>query len=349
MTSPYCRDSATQWLQVLSGGRPSAPDTFLRGLVTIDSLEELEGRARIKIGTPIMIDLEDLHRDPENYRPEPVFTEFLRTSKWSRMGEGSRTTYASVYPPIIRWLGSQVPQRALHEMTVADLDEWKEWRTNTLDNPQPISPATWNKEVSALTLFFEWSYKNGYAKTNPIDDYGARLRFKNPNYGIARSGGWRSKNARTIRIDWIEPQTFRLWSNVAFKGFTLATRDNGKLQAAGEDTAFRARNQQRNSTFVEMIYYSGTREGETSLLFTLELPTRNSSEFAELRIPSSITKSGRSRTIAIPWLVEGLCRRYIEQDRRRATELARSRNAYDGNQWFRITDGAHRNSPVMLI
>src|SRR5690242_3997212 len=77
-----------RWLTVLSGGTPSAPPKLLPELAWFDSLEGLEAKAGIKPGTPVVIDLGRLHADPENYRTERVFTEFLRTSRWSRLKQG---------------------------------------------------------------------------------------------------------------------------------------------------------------------------------------------------------------------------------------------------------------------
>lgn len=327
-----------RWLTVLSGGGSSAPADFIPELAWFDSLEDLEARAGIKSGTPVIIDLARLAEDPENYRPERVFTEFLRTSRWPRLKQGTRTTYATVYPPIIRWLASRLLPKALHEMDANDLGEWKEWRTDPIRNERSISGATWNKEVAALSLFFEWAVRKQYTAENPIEEFGPSLKFKDSNSTRAKVGGWRSKNARIRRVDWIEPETFRLWSNVAFRGYAVTTSRDNKLIGAGEDSSFRGRNTQRNATFVEMLYFCGTREGETSLLLTFELPEKSASAFAEIRLPSSITKSGRSRTIVMPWLVHGLLQRYVQQDRRRAVALGRRHGSYSDVRWHRITN-----------
>lgn len=330
-----------RWLTVLSGGNPSAPPDFVREVASFDSVEELEALAGIKPGTPVIIDLLRLHADPEGYRTERVFTEFLRTSRWSRLKQGTRTTYASVYPPIIRWLAGRRFPKALHEMDANDLSEWKEWRTDPIRNEKSISGATWNKEVAALSLFFKWAVKQKHAAENPIEEFGPGLKDKDQGAITAESGGWKSKNARIRRVDWIEPETFRLWSNVAFRGYAVKTGTVGKavkLVGAGEDGSFRGRNTQRNATFVETVYFCGTREGETSLLLTLELPLKSPDAFAEMRLPSSITKPGRSRTIVMPWLVEGLLRRYIQQDRRRAVALGHRRGNYSAAEWHKITD-----------
>ena len=328
-----------RWLTVLTGGSPSAPANFLPELAWFDSLEGLEARAGIRPGTPVIIDLVRLHTDPEGYRTERVFTEFLRTSRWPRLTQGTRATYATVYPPIIRWLASRAFPKALHELDVNDLLEWKDWRTDPIRNEKSISGATWNKEVAALSLFFRWAVKKKYTAENPLEEFGPGLKSKSEdNTTHAKAGGWRSKNARIHRVDWIEPETFRLWSNVAFRGYAVKTTRAGKMVGAGEDQSFRGRNTQRNATFVETVYFCGTREGETSLLLTLELPRKDPNAFAEMRIPGSITKSGRSRTIVMPWLVDGLLRRYVQQDRRRAVALGRRHGHYRDPRWHKITD-----------
>lgn len=327
-----------RWLTVFSGGNASAPTHFLPELAGFESLEELEASAGIKPGTPVMIDLARLRSDPEGYRTERVFTEFLRTSRWPRMTHGSRATYATVYPPIIRWLASRPFPKSLHEMDVNDLLEWKEWRTDPIRNDKSISGATWNKEVAALSLFFRWAVNKKHTSENPVEEFGPELKFRECNATRARAGGWRSKNARIRRVDWIEPETFRLWSNVAFRGYAVKTSVAGKVVGAGEDASFRGRNSQRNATFVEAVYFCGTREGETSLLLALELPRKSSNAFGEMRIPSSITKNGRPRTIVMPWLVDGLLRRYVQQDRRRAIALGRRHGHYRDARWHRITD-----------
>ncbi len=326
-----------RWLTVLSGGSPSAPTNLLPELAWVE-LDELEAQAGIKPGTPVIIDLARLHADPEGYRTEWVFTEFLRTSRWSRLKQGTRVTYATVYPPIIRWLASRPFPTALHEMDANDLNEWKEWRTDPIRNENSISGATWNKEVAALSLFFSWAVRKKYAAENPIEEFGPGLKFKDQNRTSVRAGGWKSKNARIRRVDWIEPETFRLWSNVAFRGYAVSASETGKLVGAGEDQSFRGRNTQRNATFIDTVYFCGTREGETSLLLILELPQKSASAFAEMRLPSSITKTGQSRMIVMPWLVEGLLRRYIQQDRRRAVALGRQHGNYSDAQWHKITD-----------
>lgn len=223
----------SRWLTVLSGGRPSAPPNFLPELAWFDSLEELETQAGIKPGTPVIIDLAQLHAEPEGYRTERVFAEFLRTSRWSRLKQGTRTTYATVYPPVIRWLASRPFPKGLHEIDANDIQEWKEWRTDPIRNERAISGATWNKEVAALSLFFTWAVHRKYAVENPIEVFGPGLKFKDQTKTNARAGGWRSKNARIRRVDWIEPETFRLWSNVAFRGYAVTTSEIGKLVVAG--------------------------------------------------------------------------------------------------------------------
>ncbi|MGW0162989.1 hypothetical protein ACWDUN_27075 [Mycobacterium sp. NPDC003323] len=328
-----------RWLTVLAGGNSSTPPDLLPELTWCGSLEDLERQAGIKPGTPIVIDLARLRTSPETYRTERVFTEFLRTSRWPRLKQGTRTTYATIYPPVIRWLASRDLPKALHEMDTNDLQEWKDWRTDPIRNDKPITGSTWNKEVAALSLFFRWAQKRNYTSHNPIDDYGPELKFKDERTTTAKAGGWRSKNARIRRVDWIEPETFRLWSDVALKGYAVATTNSGKkLIGAGEDPAFRGRNTQRNATFVETLYFCGTREGETSLLLALELPRDSSSAFAEMRVPSSITKNGRSRTIVMPWSTVGVLRRHIMQERRRAVALGQRQGRYNDASWHRITN-----------
>ena len=81
-----------RWLTVLSGGRSSAPPHFLPELGWFDSPEDLEAQGGIMPGTPVIIDLARIRTEPERYRTERVFTEFLRTSRWSRLKQGTRTT-----------------------------------------------------------------------------------------------------------------------------------------------------------------------------------------------------------------------------------------------------------------
>ena len=231
-------------------------------------------------------------------------------------------------------------------MDANDLSEWKEWRTDPIRNEKSISGATWNKEVAALSLFFRWAVKRKHTVENPLEEFGPELKFKGRDTTRAEAGGWKSKNARVHRVDWIEPETFRLWSNVALRGYAVRTSRAGKLVGAGEDHSFRGRNTQRNATFVETVYFCGTREGETSLLLTMELPRKSPDAFAEMRIPSSITKTGRSRTIVMPWLVDGLIRRYVQQDRRRAVALGRRHGHYDDPRWHKITDHRLRRGEI---
>lgn len=326
-----------RWLTVLSGSRQASSLNRVPELELWPSLEDLEIEAGIKPGTPVVVDLVRLRAAPERYRTEHVFTEFLRTSRWPRLKQGTRTTYASVYPPIIRWLGERRIPKALHEMDANDLAEWKEWRTDPIRNENSISGATWNKEVAALSLFFDWATKKGHSKENPLREFGPELTAKDQNAAPIQAGGWKSKNARVRRVDWIEPESFRLWMNVAFRGYALARTESNKLIGAGESDTFRGRNTQRNATFVETVYFCGTREGETSLILVPELPHKSPNEFAEMRLPASITKSGRSRTIVMPWLVDGLLRRYIQQDRRRAVALGRRNGYYSDARWHKIT------------
>lgn len=330
-----------RWVSGWSGGPAQAPPHFLPELDLYPNIAALEESAGIAPKTPVLLDL-----SRRSGLLDAVFSEFLRRSKLSRMKEGSRETYAKVYLPIIRWLAGRAIPKRLHEMDASDLHAWKTWRTDAINNPGAVVGSTWNKELTALEVFFDWALRKGYTTDHPFMDFGPGLRFRSQN-SEARRRGARMKGTRRTRVEWIAAETFRLWVDV-LRGDLLKATDAGVLVAGGQDVAFRGRNTQRNATFSEFLYGTGCRLGETTSLLVPEIPEvpRTPHGFAEIRIPNSIAKFSKTRVIFLAWATVGVVARYMDQERRRAVEIGQRAGRYSGSGWKRIEEIRRRRGVV---
>lgn len=126
--------------------------------------------------------------------------------------------------------------------TEEDAEYFKEWRITEASNPEPVAASTFRGDLVALRAFYRWAASK-HAVADPVavmDDYDLM-----PN-------GPRQKD-----IKWLDPAGYDRWVDLGLRGLDVDGR---------EDRSFRGRNEQRDATFADGLYGtgSGSRSGPAS-------------------------------------------------------------------------------------
>ncbi|WP_446740376.1 site-specific integrase [Nesterenkonia sp. YGD6] len=151
------------------------------------------------------------------------------------------------------------------EATRHDIRAFQVWRLYDGDNPDLVTPATWNKGWAALRHFYRWAILEGWVDRSPVGD---QDRMKDPLV----VGGYREKNGRSSRDRWITPSEYTLWRDVGLKGYRAARAEEGFIEATVPDENFRGRNWARNTAFCDYVLATGLRSSEAGSLLDVEIP-----------------------------------------------------------------------------
>lgn len=199
-----------------------------------------------------------------------------------------------------------------------NLEDYEFWRRRDERNPDPVSGAKFNRELSAIRLFYDFQVRRGALAKSPV----LLSRAFNPITGETFAPTLRSKRARKNRVKWLTPAAFRAWSRVGLGGYT-----SGGLP----DSSWKGRNDGRNLAFAELLWSSGLRLREAGSLLTTEIPSLTSSRLhLRGRLSSATTKNGEPRDFWVSRHAVSLIEGYGISTRQLAVDRARDAGRYDG-------------------
>jgi site-specific recombinase XerD len=314
-------------------------------LFKYQDLEQIEKDLGIRDRTPILVD-PAIHDDPDSWRLDPYLRAFFASPTWTTQPLGTRKTYGPIYRPLIQWLDTR-RHKTIWEIDEDDLAVWKSIRTDFSVNPEgAVAGATWNKELSALELLFDWAAHptRGYLPANPLGQLPGRGKARDGNSRVPlrkreseRLGiRWKAKNARSYRARWVSPATYSVWRDVAFRGGGLQAQGRGKITLGATDKKNRSRNRQRNAAFADLLYLTGLRLQEGASLLTCELPNQMSGTVTEFMLGKLTAKGDKERMILEPPEAALQVFKYLRGERRDAIERARKRDKYSGSGWLLV-------------
>ncbi|MBA74088.1 MAG: integrase [Tistrella sp.] len=195
------------------------------------------------------------------------------------------------------------------------------WRREDLTGPR-VSPATWDREVSAVDRFYRWQLLNGHVAAHPIPQRAKRSGRKGtPPVASGQTAATYSHSARRGLIAWLPARSYRIWRDVGLRGY-----GSDGLR----DPLFRGRWADRNAVFADMMVRTGLRLSEQSALSVIELPeVRASSGYHRFWLPPAIAKGGSARWVYVPTRILRMLHSYVDIDRRLSITQAQRRGAYD--------------------
>ena len=306
-------------------------------------IEVLEARMGISATTPIL-------NDPSNQIYADV-QRFFVSITWRSLEPLSQRTYAPIYRNFFAFLSRDRGKDPFHADD-EDVGLYQTLRTDFSVNPRgAVSGATWDKDRSALDLFFTWASnpRRGLMRSNPLHDLprGGRSRATSrratPEEQRTSGRRFRPTNARAYRGKWISPATYRGWRDVGLVGHQMDPGlVEGKYTVGLPDSDFRGRNVQRNKAWTDLAYLTGLRLGEVSALMTIELPSRFCADASDLTVASAIAKFKRERTIVLPAAAGLGLWTYRRGARADVVGLARRVGRYDGDKWLVVSEVAQR-------
>jgi site-specific recombinase XerD len=330
---------SSTWIYSDTGG-PLRSDPLFHPLLTeFEDIAQMEIDAGIDPGLPIV-----LHPTPstDDDRMEPITFAFFRSLTWTQMTKGTQRAYLNPLRQFMRHMGD----RGLFwwQADANDLAHWKNRRTDDPTSPHYVSGATWNKEVAALNILFDWAANpaRGYMPTNPLHEFPRGGLKNNPNGRRkatpeeARRDGveWKMKNARAYRAKFIAPEFYMKWRDVSFRHHTLIPTGRGRTALGPIDEGHRGRNEDRNTAIADLLYLTGLRREECCSLLTCEISRQDTG--AALTEWTVIGKGFKSRLILEPRPAAQGIHKYMRGERQRAIERGRRKGAYSDGNWLLV-------------
>jgi integrase len=184
-----------------------------------------------------------------------------------------------------------------------DLDDVREWRVTSEDNPRPVEDGTWERQVSVLRSLY-W-FAGPYGIPSPIP----------PNNDVDSDLG--GAYVKSANVKWFDPEAYLQWRDVGLGGL---------LPDGAENRSFRGRNVQRDMAFANALYRTGLRVQECgSVLLGLEWPDQRDSsrDWRTVTLAGQCAKGGYSRRYRVPGVVVADTCAYLLGERSRAVERGR--------------------------
>ena len=168
-----------------------------------------------------------------------------------------------------------------------------------------VSPATWNRSVSALMRFYSWALEQKLIQENPIATRVSRAirspRFRSAVRVLAMERGSTRREVRYLRIE-------------QYRRFVA----DGILSQQDHGRAGHFRTSLRNELFADFLVSTGLRLQEASGIFRHELPLhpdRLAANQVWFTVPAGVAKGGVERRIFVPSSILKRIRQYIEIER----------------------------------
>ncbi|WP_329318787.1 tyrosine-type recombinase/integrase [Streptomyces sp. NBC_01262] len=228
-------------------------------------------------------------------------------------------------PPVLEHSeqGVGARPRTWRDATVRDREVYKTWRCDDPAGPR-VEGSTWNREVSTVDGFYKWAVRRGYATTNPIGQREIRARSLGRHGAAGRAGQTAAEkrpDARRYRLDWLPPETYRLFRDVGIRGY---------LPSGLRDPKYRGKRTARNAVFADLMVRTGLRLEEQSSLTVYEVPDRTGTRaYYRFWLPAAVAKWDSARDVYVPDGVLRALDDYVEIDRADAVGRARAAGRYE--------------------
>ena len=197
-----------------------------------------------------------------------------------------------------------------------DLVDYEYWRRQDPGNPQPISAATFARELAAIRRFYVWQLSQGTVESLAI----LNDRVPLPDGTIGRAARLRPQPERSSKKMWLTPRQYRRWRDVGLRGYGV---DNLR------DSSWRGRNASRNRAFADTLWSSGLRLSEAAALLSWEVPAEspgNSFSRGHVAVPAA---TGADRDFWISAEALRAIDAYRTSERAAAVHRARRQGRYD--------------------
>lgn len=182
-------------------------------------------------------------------------------------------------------------------------------------NGAGISDATWKKEFEAIKALYKWASARGVQ--SPLVPRADWMR---------RTPGDASFPSQA-RVKWFSTAAFNYWSDLALRGI---------LPDGTEDSSFRGRNEQRDSSFAEALFRTGLRVQELgNLLLDTEWPKKLAPgrTYWTGELAGKIAKGGRARNFWVPETAITQVKHYVNESRGIAIARAQESGVYSKGRW----------------
>ena len=200
--------------------------------------------------------------------------------------------------------------------TGEDLVAYEYWRRQDPGNPQPISAATFTRELAAIRRFYVWQFSQGTVESLAI----LNDRVPLPDGTIGRAARLRPQPERSSKKRWLTPRQYRRWRDVGLRGYGV---DNLR------DSSWRGFNARRNRAFADTLWSSGLRLSEAAALLSWEVPAESPGNSFSRGHIAMASPTGADRDF---WLSAEVLRAidvYRTSERAAAVNRARPQGRYD--------------------
>jgi hypothetical protein len=278
----------------------------------LEDWEDWLDRADIVEGTPFLL--------------SPVFdydvglNEFFLSAQMQGRPQNTLDAYARDLAGFFTFLWTARGCQDWRDATEGDHLAYKVWRTQELRR----AGTTWGREVATVNAFYEWAWRTGQVRINPIPQRASKPRPAGTSgrVGTGMTPATAPHNTRRNKIEWLPPASYRLWRDVGVRGYGA-----DGLPANG----FRGRWVARNAAFCDLLVRTGLRLSEQASLTVFDIPSRptaGGAGYQRFWLPAAIAKWGSCRWVYVPVPLVGELAVYREVDRAESVETARSKGTY---------------------
>jgi hypothetical protein len=127
--------------------------------------------------------------------------------------------YARDLAAFLSFLWSARERRSWRDATETDHLAYLVWRWRDPNGPR-VAGATWDREVAAVNGFYRWAVRAGHVLSNPIPQVSRRptpvaMGGRGSRTLDEQRPATYSHDAARERVEWLPPQEYRRWRDVA--------------------------------------------------------------------------------------------------------------------------------------
>ncbi|KOG77697.1 MULTISPECIES: site-specific integrase [Streptomyces] len=292
------------------------------------SLHERAARNGARHGTPVIL-------SPSG-RPDHRVNLFFREGKMAAYEPGTWRRYA--YTLIVWFDFLDAIGRSWDDVTVRDVEAFKDWRLTDLRNEERIRSTSFDTDRAGLNSFYSWASKR-YGIFNPVPTVHADSADENDvasghGYARRRRDPLRPAGSTRRQVKWLLRSALEQWRNIGLRGYGFdGVRKPG----------WRGFNEDRDCAFVDGLYGTGLRVREWASVLDVELPSSGGERMGEAWLAEKCVKGAdEGRTYWIPRRVLQSVEGYadpLEGSRAEAIRRAQRAGRYARLRGIRIVTG----------
>jgi len=272
-------------------------------------------RAAVAQGMPFILDADGAY----DVRLNAWLAELPANDSTSRH---TWTAYARDLLIWVRWLFEARDGKTVWDAGGEDFRAFYFARCRSENPAERVGPATWARQRSTMTAFYEYAVGCGYVSRNPCRTRGLqRQRGRGHRQGLASSSS--SPPAKHLSIP-------------AF----LLLREIGMRGRPAPDSQFRIcrRNASRNAAAANLVVSTGLRLEEFSLLLLPQIPVgllEPGDKLVKLKVDRLTAKGNRERFVFVPIRYLRDIWDYVQIERSVAVSRAQQSGRYEKIDWRR--------------